>query len=172
VQFDGTVWRHIPRDTHPLHAGYILQAAGRWNREGLYGALYTSLSKHGAIAELLKLTAHQGIPISDLDPRDLVSIKVTCSPVLDLTSIGVRRRFGITLVQLRSDTFHSIEHCRTIADLGRQQGFRGILAPSAADNDATNLVVYLEGPTQSLWLEEGGKRFAINYGESPLLDTI
>ncbi len=170
--FEGTVWRHIPQGAHPLHIGYILRASGRWNRAGLYGALYTSLSMDGALAELKKNCSISGIALSDLAPRDLVSIDVKCRPVLDLTMASVRRKIDITLKQLKNDSLGSIELCRIIADWSRQQGYRSILAPSAALKEVQNLIVFFEGPAAHLELDEGSKRFPINYGKKALLDIF
>ena len=170
--FEGTVWRHIPQGAHPLHIGYILRASGRWNRAGLYGALYTSLSMDGALAELKKNCLISGIALGDLAPRDLVSIKVKCKPVLNLTKAATRRKVDITLTHLRNDSADSIDRCRIIADWSRQQGFRCILTPSAALKEAQNLIIFFEGPAEHLELDEGSKRFPINYSKKALLDIL
>ena len=78
-------------------------------RSGLYGALYTSLSIDGALAELRKLCLISGIALGDLSLRDLVLIEVKCEPVLDLTRAGTLRKVGISLAQLRNDSPDSIE---------------------------------------------------------------
>jgi len=172
VKFEGTVWRHIPQGAHPLHIGYILRASGRWNRAGLYGALYTSLSMGGALAELKKNCLISGITLGDLAPRDLVSIEVKCDPVFALTRPASRRKVDITLKQLRNDSPESIEQCRIIADWSRQQGYRAILTPSAAQKEAQNLIIFFEGPAERLELDEGGKRFPVNYSGKALLDVL
>jgi RES domain-containing protein len=164
TEFDGVVWRHVPRGAHPLHIGYILLASGRWNRAGEYGCLYTSLTRAGAIAEYYKeLAKVSGISAEEDHPRDLVSIHVVAKRVLDLTNAAVRKRMGVSLETITGDRVPDIDACRAIADLARLQGYRGILSPSAAADGMKNLNLYIDGRADDVSLMEGVGRAALNY---------
>jgi RES domain-containing protein len=164
TEFDGLVWRHVPRGAHPLHIGYILLASGRWNRSGEYGCLYTSLTRAGAIAEYHKeLVKVSGISAEEDHPRDLVSIHVVAKRVLDLTKPSTRKRMGISLETITGDRVPDIDACRAIADLARLQGYRGILSPSAAADGMKNLNLYIDGRGDEVSLMEGGGREPLNY---------
>ena len=91
MDFEGLVWRYVPRGAHPLHVGFILLARGRWNRHDEYGCLYTSLSREGAFAEYTKELRRLGIEPNADQPKDLVTISVAVARVLDL-AVGGRRR--------------------------------------------------------------------------------
>ena len=138
----------IPAGAHPLNAHFIIHASGRWNRPGEYGCLYTALAPETAEAEHRKARDRAGI--FGERPREIVGIDVMVAPVLDLTSRTRRRRLGVRSSDLRSDEDEGIEACRAIADAARAEGYRGILAPSAAGRDGRVLVIYLEGPPAGL----------------------
>ena len=161
--FDGLVWRYIPAWSYPLHAGFLLQAAGRWNRYGEYGCLYTALTREGAAAEYDKVRAQVGLSAADDDRKDLVSIRIVVRPVLDLTDPAAQERYGVTTATLTSDDARGLETCRSVADLARAEGYRAILAPSAALAGGTNLNVYLEGRAAELRLRDGPDRVPLNY---------
>jgi RES domain-containing protein len=139
VIWEGHVWRIVPPRAHALHVGYILKARGRWNREGVYGCLYTDLTEDGALAEAVKYLKRAGIAPRFSPPRDLVSLRVRLDGVMDLTSASVRRSLGVSLATITGDEDADIETCRSIADLARQREHCGILSPSAAPGGATNL---------------------------------
>src|SRR3712207_327864 len=110
MDFEGLVWRHVPRGAHPLHVGFILLARGRWNRQGEYGCLYTSLSLEGAAAEYDKeVRRNTGIGRDADQPKDLVSIHVRVVRVLDLSDERHRRRFGVSLAMLTGDGGDDLE---------------------------------------------------------------
>jgi RES domain-containing protein len=157
VRYEGKVWRHIPPGTFGLHVGRILRADGRWNRPGVYGCLYTALTKRGAIAEFQKL-----LDWFDDAPktRDVVSIKVAIEPVIDLTDPAA---FPIppTSGFLTGDSNQDVEQCRKLADELRSHGYVGILAPSAAAKGEKNLMIYIDGPASSVLLEDGGDRITV-----------
>lgn len=151
------MWRHVPRGAEPLHYGFLLRATGRWNRQGRYGCLYCALSASGALAEYRK-AVERGI-LRSLSPHELVSIRVVrVSTVLDLTDPGERREFRITMATIRSDDAAAIEACRAVADHARAEGYRALLAPSAAPGGGVNLVIYVDAPAAELELENGPDR--------------
>jgi RES domain-containing protein len=163
MDFEGVVWRYVPRGANPLHVGFILLARGRWNRHDEYGCLYTSLSREGAAAEYTKELRRLGIePVAD-QPKDLVSLNVGVARVLDLTDASQRRQFGITLDTLTGDTDDDLESCRIVADLARLAGYDAILSPSAALTGARNLNLYIDGRADHLRLMEGSDRAPLNY---------
>jgi RES domain-containing protein len=162
LRFSGKVWRHLPSGAHPLHARYILYASGRWNRALEYGCLYTALTPEGARAEYEKYRTRAQGPGSG-KPRDLVSIEVTATPVLDLTDETVRTWLGVTLSSLIGDEEADLESCRSIADWARSEGYRAILAPSAAREGERVLAIYIEGPVRDLDWDMGPDRIPLNY---------
>ena len=161
MKFKGEVWRHIPAGEHPLHTGYILRSSGRWNRAGVYGCLYTALSKEGAIAEYEKYLVRENANLTNVKPRELVAVKVDINPVLDLTSKKS------SLVPLSSpflvgDDPGDLEKCRILADTAREQRYAAIIVPSAALAGEKNLVIYIDGVAGNIQLDDGGKRLPLS----------
>jgi RES domain-containing protein len=155
--FSGLVWRHVPRGAHALHIGWILRAAGRWNRQGVYGALYTALTREGALAEYQKLLRLDLIP--SMHKRDLVSIRVNrIGPVLDLTASDTQKALDVTVAVLTGDDTEHIETCRAIADWARGERYVGILTPSATLAGYSNLVIYVDGTARNIDLDVGVDR--------------
>jgi RES domain-containing protein len=162
--FSGRVWRYVPARAHALHVHYILQAAGRWNRSGIYGCLYTSLDPDGAKAEYKKYLTWLGVPLPVDKPRDLVSLEVIVARVLDLTDLGNVKTFGIDPNLLIGDSPKDLEVCRRIADIARARGHGGILSPCAANGGTTtNLSIYVDGRPDQVSLLEGPDRLPLNY---------
>lgn len=159
--FSGLVWRHVPRAANPLHVSWILRATGRWNRQGVYGCLYTALAPEGALAEYRKYNSLSH-GAGRFAARDLVSIRVNrIGPVLNLTEAEGRAKAGVDLRTLTSDEPDDIETCRTIADWARSEGYQGLLVPSAAQSGNANLIIYIDGPAGNIDLDEGSDRSAI-----------
>lgn len=158
MRFRRKVWRHIPSGSFPFDYRYILRARGRWNREGTYGCLYTSLSKAGARAEYKKYLNDAGVAAAGMTrSRDLVSLKVTVDPVMDLTDPTVSPVL-VNSPFLVGDDPADREMCRILADSLRAQGYAGIIAPSAAKSRQKNLVIYFHGPARNLDIDDGGDR--------------
>ena len=146
MRYKGKVWRHVPAGAHPLHAGYILRAGGRWNRQGVYGCLYTSLTKRGALAEFAKFFHN----LSDVD----------LDPVADLTNkatspIPPDEPF------LTGNDPSDFEACRALADSLRAAGYVALITPSAARPGEKNLDIYLDGLAGNIHIDEGGERIPL-----------
>jgi len=143
--------------------GRILGADGRWNRVGMYGCLYTALTKEGAIEEWRKTLA--GI---DHTPklRDVVSIKAVVSPAIDLTDPAASPVPPDTPF-LTGNSEPDLEQCRDLADSLRASGYVGILVPSAALPGGKNLIIYIDGPASSVSLEDGGDRISVTLTPNP-----
>ena len=150
----------MPAGAHPLHAGYILRAGGRWNRQGAYGCLYTSLTRSGVRTEYRKALERAGADGFAMKPREIVSILAELEPVLDLTdeaSSPVRPMESF----LTGDAPADLEACRTLADALRAGGYAGLITPSAASPNAKNLVIYIDGPAGQIRLDDGGDRIPL-----------
>lgn len=160
MRYKGEVWRHIPKGEHSLHTGYILRAAGRWNRPGVYGCLYTAFSKEGAIAEYKKSLERESINLAKAKPRELVTIKVDINPVLDFTN---KRTSLVPLSStfLVGDDPDDLEKCRVLADTARDRGYAAIIVPSAALKGEKNLVIYIDGLAGNIQVDTGGKRILL-----------
>jgi RES domain-containing protein len=161
MKFEGEVWRHIPAGAHPLNLRYVLRAAGRWNRVGLYGCLYTSLTEKGAQAEFDKFLIISGLSLVKIKPREIVSIKARVNNVLDITSNqnGYVNPDALFLV---GDEHTQIDKCHSLADAARLAGYNGLLVPSAAMKNEKNLIIYIDGPSEEVDLDVGGKRISIS----------
>jgi RES domain-containing protein len=153
------VWRHIPAGSFPLNFAYIIRARGRWNRPRVYGCLYTSLSRDGAIAEYRKLRA-SAAGGTRLRRHELVSIDVHhVEPLLDLSDPAELGRFGVDSPEhILADTEASLELCRMISDEARRAGAVGLLAPSAALREAVSLMIYHDGLAAGIDLDVGPDR--------------
>lgn len=138
--YRGRTWRHIPASGEALNLHHILHARGRWNRSGLYGALYLSLSAAGARAEWRK---YRDGAIPNVDPpRDLVEIHVAVRPVLDLTDPDMLKVLEVRPGLLVSDSDEALDTCREIADWARSADFAAIRYESAAGTETHNIAIY------------------------------
>lgn len=157
MKFKRKVWRYVPSGAHPLHAGFILSAGGRWNRQHLYGCLYTSLAQKGAIAELEKALLRSKSKKFLFRNRDLVSILADLEPVIDLTD---RKTSPVspTAPFLTGDDPEDFEACWALADLLRAEGYVAIISPSGAKEGQNNLNIYIDGIAGNIKLLDGGDR--------------
>jgi hypothetical protein len=96
----------------------------------VYSCLYTALTPEGALAEWAKYLRAAGVAPALSSCRDLGSIELRVDPALDLTSPAVLRQFGVEREMITGDEDDSLEACRMIADLARQQGYHAILSPT------------------------------------------
>ena len=160
MRVQAKVWRHIPVGAYALHVGRILRADGRWNRPGVYGCLHTALSEQG-----LDLSSRGSAPSLPRQTgtsrrRDVVSINVDLDPVVDLTNPETSPVPPNTPF-LTGDRPEDIEQCRALADALRAAGYVGIFTQSAAAPGEKNLIIYIDGPTRGIQLDDGGDRIPL-----------
>lgn len=156
--FEGVVHRIYDPQHGFLETIGSYRSGGRWNRQGQYGALYTSLEKDTAIRETLRNAAKNNRSLNDLGPRAHVTVRIRLSRVADLTDPSFYEASGTTKDQLLEDR----ELCLRVADEARKLGYEGLLVPSATGS-GINLVIY-----QDL-LAEGWRIQEVSRETGPLL---
>ena len=127
-----TVYRYSPFNriatTWDTHIGNI-NATHRYTKSGV-GGVYGANSAKTAMAEI----SHWGV---DPDNVVLVSKKVSLKNVLDLTDPKVRDQLGVDLTDIVGDDY-DVTH--KLGDWAIENGYDGILAPSARNATGTNLI--------------------------------
>lgn len=137
--FDGIVHRIYNSDHGFLETIGSYRKGGRWNREGEYGALYTSLSRETAYAEVCRQAEKRGRRPSELGRRDHVVIRIRLTKVLRV--LYVAHNLQISQEELLADTESSSQLCLNIADEARRVGFEALRVPSIT-RSGENLVIY------------------------------
>jgi RES domain-containing protein len=141
--FDGIVHRIFDPGHGFLETIGSYLSGGRWNRQSVYGALYTSLSKETAIAENRHIAERKKIKPSELGRRDHVVIQVQLTRVVDLTHSGFYVSLNVPQETILNDTHSSRQLCLEIADQARRIGSEAFLVPSAT-RLGVNLVIYMD----------------------------
>lgn len=133
--FTHPVWRVVRDGRDPLLGA---PSNSRWC-DGTFDALYTSLEKDGALAELHALLSLQ--PVFPSKIRFSVHrIKVTAQRVLRLADLPALARLGVD-----ADRYRERDYAKTqpIADAARFLGFDGLIVPSARW-DCLNFVLFTD----------------------------
>ena len=133
----------VMRATHPEYLEPALKihpknvtASHRYSGRGL-GAVYTSTSESGMIAEM----NHYGIR---METQQIVRQEIKVNNVLDLTDPAVRQQVGVTEAQLTGDDYTVTQAVGQWASTR----YNAILAPSARQPGATNIVIFKPGAIQ------------------------
>ncbi|MCU1297440.1 MAG: hypothetical protein JWO91_1718 [Acidobacteriaceae bacterium] len=105
--------------------------------------MYTSLEKETCIDEVDKGLRARGVDPSDYGPEDwwLYELETSLDGILDLTDENVLKRFQINSADLLQD---DVTVTRRIGKQAFEEGYQGILAPSAARPGEKNLVIFLK----------------------------
>jgi RES domain-containing protein len=81
-------------------------------------------------------------------PLVLIALDVDLNPVLDLSSGRLRKTLGVSRKRMLAETWWSVQDrgeealTQAIGRLARERGVVAMLAPSAAHNAATNMVIF------------------------------
>jgi hypothetical protein len=90
--------------------------------------------------ELARRANRAAIPVSQLMPRDLVTVELQLAMVLDLTDPKVQAEWGLTARALASDAFIA---CQEVGAAARRAGYEAILYPSAT-GAGVNLALFYD----------------------------
>jgi RES domain-containing protein len=150
TEFSGTVYRSttpkFASESDLLTGEGSRRNGGRWNPIGI-AVVYASLSPEVAMAETLAHYRYYGIPIEDSMPRTFVAIKTTLK-VIDFRVGTIRQRIRVSLTRLLDiDWRKELREGReplthTIGRAAFEIGLEGIIVPSAADSNGTNLLIF------------------------------
>jgi RHS repeat-associated protein len=135
VTYEGEIYRYEMSEridtTWKTHK-WNVAAEHRYTKPGV-GGVYGSTSPSTAFAEISHYGAQEG--------RVLASKSVKVDRILDLTNEKVRQEFGVTLLDITSNSYTKTHQ---LGDKAKQLGYKGILAPSARAEKGVNLI-YFEG---------------------------
>lgn len=118
--------RHYAPSYGPLSGEGARRIGGRWNPPESYSVIYTASSVEAADAEFRRLLATARLPATR--PRELATIRVDLSRVLDLRSESTRRALG---TQLEDITGEDQTMPRAIGEAAQHLGYEAVVAPSA-----------------------------------------
>lgn len=135
VSITGSWLRHLPAQFRD-QAMQGRAANSRWGRSTGFPILYLGRPESSVTVEAYR---HLVDPVDDPDivnhlvPRVLVEAHVAVTEILDLRSARARVELGLSLSQVRSETFDKDAYaaCRDVAAAAHQQGFHGLIAPAA-----------------------------------------
>lgn len=138
VDVSGLWWRHIPGGGDVL---YLPEdpADNRWQRGSIIDALYFGDSETTVWAEWYRFLAEAGIPPMAALPRDLWRWEIDLDGIADLSDAGRLARVGLPVPKpgrFQWPVFQGVGH-RLWAE-----GWRGLLAPSAARPSALVLCLF------------------------------
>ena len=141
VAFEGTLYRAVKAGYDPklIHRGNIA-AAHRFSGPG-QGALYTSTGQNIVRAEFVNNGA-------SMSGTQLHQWNAKLSSMLDLTDPAVRNAIGVhleDLVRTGGTSAWRYEVTQPLGAWARQQGYNGVIAPSAQASGGVNAVLFNSG---------------------------
>jgi RES domain len=140
VNVDGVWFRHIP------HRGSVWWRAdpapdGRWQRGAAIAGFYLADSRETVWAEWRRALAELGLRPEAMLPRDLWRMTVGVNSIADLGDEARLARVGLQPPRPSQTEWPSF---RAIGEKLHAEGYRGLLAPSAARGDGQILCLFRE----------------------------
>ncbi len=124
------------------------KVGGRFNAPGSFPAVYASLDKAVAVAELDARAHYYGLRADALQPSVLVAVEVRLQAVADLRQPAILAALGVTLDAIATCDWRTAQAAGREAftqALGRaayEGGLEALLVPSAQVPDGVNLVYF------------------------------
>jgi RES domain-containing protein len=133
--------RHVPHGADPV--GRPEPAPdGRWQRGRIVPALYLARDQAGMWAEWYRWLAEAAIPPHAALPRDVWTFGVRRLAVADLSSAERLERAGLSEPEPSHGSWRPFQR---VGEQLHREGWRGLLAPSAARPGSLVLCVFLTG---------------------------
>ncbi|MGH9792214.1 MAG: RES family NAD+ phosphorylase [Candidatus Acidiferrales bacterium] len=143
VPFSGEVYRVSRAGDDPLSIAGSRAVGRRYNPPGEFGALYASLVRETAVAEVARNLQRRGIPIDSISPGDFqaYALRLTLTEVLDLTDSRVLAQLHLSSESMCGD---DVAITRQIGAAARSAGYQALLVPSAVRENSRNVVVFAD----------------------------
>ena len=134
VDFEGIIWRY----EYPERLGTTWQA-GDWNVNAVHR--YSKKGIGATYGGATKVTARKEVEhwVGDTGERVATRKTVRLKNLLDLQDKSVRDQLGVSLDDITGDSY---KHTHRIGDWAAQNGYNGIIAPSARFAGRANLVIF------------------------------
>ena len=144
ITYEGRIYRFTDpkyaNTTWEIHPGNVASDM-RYSGLGL-GSVYSGTGVQTSAAEVRSYALNSNTPFT---PKALVAGDVRIDNVLDLTDPAALRALGVTREQITLSSHGangSYNQAQRIAEWAREQGYNGILAPSAQTRSGTNLITF------------------------------
>jgi RES domain len=134
--FNGTVWRVTRKGREALRGA---AANGRWSASGEFEALYTSLERDGALAEIGYQLSLQPVWPSRID-HEVHAIAVRAERTLRFANTASLAPLGVDVARYRIFDYTATQ---AIAAAAHFLEFDGLIVPNARF-DCANLVLFTE----------------------------
>jgi RES domain-containing protein len=130
--FTGTAYRNQAPGFDPISAEGARRSGGRFNPPHRFPVVYLCGTTPCVVAELTAQATRQGLRLADLLPRELWSVPLSLTTVLDLGDAKIRRKLHLEIGDLvRPD--HGFT--RQIGEVAHDLRYQAIRSPSATDVD-------------------------------------
>lgn len=127
VDVSGTFYRHASLNTRELTGS---AAGGRWGPPGAYAVFYLGRPPESVVIEAHRHLLEEGMTPDMVGPRELLTVEVALTRVLDLRSVENQK-----IVDLNSDDLYTpvgeYARCLRVGRAAHQLGLHGIIAPAA-----------------------------------------
>lgn len=142
--YSGIVWRSVAMGRDPLTCW---RPGGRWD-DRTFDVLYTSESREAAISER-RFHLFQGQPIQPSKVQyELYELRVSLEQVVRFLSLDALKAIGMDVAGYGLASYFEKEReyprSQEVAEACAFLGAQGIIAPSARDLAASNLVIFCE----------------------------
>lgn len=143
IRVGGRWYRHVPAGADPT-VRPVPPGDSRWQHGSVVDALYLADSEDCAWAEWYRHLAESAIPPTVAMPRDLWTYDISPIELADLSDSARLARVGLTRPTPGRRTWAAFQ---VVGEQLHHDGWRGLVAPSAARSASRVLVMFLPGAT-------------------------